>query len=187
MASSSTTTSKRKLKGSFSAGKLKRFARPLAGLEKLSGSMLRWVATLNLPKRRFRAVRLSKVCASLPIAGTARPINPLPDFCSNLPPKYLFSAINTIPRTSTKYTGKVIRTQFGDRNVIDEMLRNGFNFGGEQSGHLIFGDHSTTGDGLVAALQILRIMKSKQKPLSELARCWTRYPQLISNVRVREK
>ena len=83
--------------------------------------------------------------------------------------------------------GKIVRTPVGDRNVIDEMLRNGFNFGGEQSGHLIFGDSSTTGDGLVAALQILRIMKARNKPLSELVDCWTRFPQLISNVRVREK
>jgi phosphoglucosamine mutase len=83
--------------------------------------------------------------------------------------------------------GKVVRTPVGDRNVIDEMLRNGFNFGGEQSGHLIFGDHSTTGDGLVAALQILRIMKSKGKSLSDLTGCWTRFPQLVSNIRVREK
>lgn len=83
--------------------------------------------------------------------------------------------------------GDTVRTPVGDRNVIDEMLRNGFNFGGEQSGHLIFGDHSTTGDGLVAALQILRIMKSRDKPLSELLNCWTRFPQLVTNVRVREK
>jgi phosphoglucosamine mutase len=83
--------------------------------------------------------------------------------------------------------GKVIRTAVGDRNVIDEMLRGGFNFGGEQSGHLIFRDFSTTGDGLVAALQILRIVKAKQTPLSKLAKCWTRFPQLIVNVRVREK
>ncbi|HXE43008.1 MAG TPA: phosphoglucosamine mutase, partial [Candidatus Baltobacteraceae bacterium] len=54
--------------------------------------------------------------------------------------------------------GKIIRTNVGDKNVIDEMLKNGFNFGGEQSGHLIFRDFGTTGDGLVAALQILRIM-----------------------------
>jgi phosphoglucosamine mutase len=53
--------------------------------------------------------------------------------------------------------GKVVHTPVGDKNVIDEMLRNGYNFGGEQSGHMIFGDYSTTGDGLVAALQILRI------------------------------
>jgi phosphoglucosamine mutase len=83
--------------------------------------------------------------------------------------------------------GKVIRTTVGDKNVIDEMLRNGFNLGGEQSGHIIFRDFSTTGDGLVCALQILRVMKSSDAPLSKLARCWTRYPQLVTNVRVREK
>jgi len=83
--------------------------------------------------------------------------------------------------------GRVIRTAVGDRNVIDEMLRSGFNFGGEQSGHLIFRDFGTTGDGLVAALQILRIVKARQMPLSKLAKCWTRFPQLITNVRVREK
>jgi phosphoglucosamine mutase len=83
--------------------------------------------------------------------------------------------------------GKVIRTAVGDRNVIDEMLRGGFNFGGEQSGHLIFRDFSTTGDGLVAALQVLRIVKAKQTPLSKLAKCWTRFPQLVTNIPVREK
>jgi phosphoglucosamine mutase len=83
--------------------------------------------------------------------------------------------------------GKVIRTPVGDKNVIDEMRRGGFSFGGEQSGHLIFRDFSTTGDGLVAALQILRIMKAKDTPLSKLAKCWTRFPQLVTNVLVREK
>ena len=83
--------------------------------------------------------------------------------------------------------GKIIRTAVGDKNVIDEMLRGGFNFGGEQSGHLIFRDYSTTGDGLVAALQTLRIMKANRTTLSKLAKCWTRFPQLITNVRVREK
>jgi len=83
--------------------------------------------------------------------------------------------------------GKVIRTAVGDKNVIDEMLRNGFNLGGEQSGHMIFRDYGTTGDGLVAALQMLRIMKAKDQPLSKLAKCWTRFPQLVTNVRVREK
>jgi phosphoglucosamine mutase len=83
--------------------------------------------------------------------------------------------------------GKVVRTAVGDRNVIDEMLHQGFNFGGEQSGHLIFRDFGTTGDGLVAALQILRIMRAKGTPLSRLAKCWTRFPQLVTNVRVREK
>jgi phosphoglucosamine mutase len=83
--------------------------------------------------------------------------------------------------------GKMLRTPVGDKNVIDEMLRNGFNFGGEQSGHLIFRDYGTTGDGLVAALQILRIIKAKGQPLSQLAQCWTRFPQLVTNVKVREK
>jgi phosphoglucosamine mutase len=86
-----------------------------------------------------------------------------------------------------KAGGKMLRTPVGDKNVIDEMLREGFNFGGEQSGHLIFRDFSTTGDGLVAALQILRIMKAKDTPLSKLAKCWTRFPQLVTNVIVREK
>ncbi len=83
--------------------------------------------------------------------------------------------------------GKMLRTPVGDKNVIDEMLREGFNFGGEQSGHLIFRDHGTTGDGLVAALQILRILKSRGTPLSQLAKCWTRFPQLVTNVKVCEK
>jgi phosphoglucosamine mutase len=83
--------------------------------------------------------------------------------------------------------GKLIRTAVGDKNVIDEMLRNGYNLGGEQSGHLIFRDYGTTGDGLVAALQILRILKAKDQPLSRLAKCWTRFPQLVTNLKVREK
>jgi phosphoglucosamine mutase len=83
--------------------------------------------------------------------------------------------------------GRVIRTSVGDKNVIDEMLRNGYNLGGEQSGHLIFRDNSSTGDGLVAALNMLRIMKTRQSLLSHLSRVWTRYPQLVTNIRVREK
>jgi phosphoglucosamine mutase len=86
-----------------------------------------------------------------------------------------------------KAGGKMVRTAVGDKNVIDEMLKNGFRFGGEQSGHLIFRDFGTTGDGLVAALQILRIIKAKDTPLSKLAKCWTRFPQLVTNVKVREK
>src|SRR3569833_405529 len=73
-----------------------------------------------------------------------------------------------------KAGGKVLRTAVGDKNVIDEMLRNGYNLGGEQSGHMIFRDCSSTGDGLVAALQLMRIMKSKDAPLSKLAKCWAR-------------
>jgi phosphoglucosamine mutase len=83
--------------------------------------------------------------------------------------------------------GRVVRTGVGDRRVIDEMLRHGFNLGGEQSGHIIFRDYSTTGDGLVAALQILRIMRARELPLSKLAQCWTRFPQIVTNIIVREK
>lgn len=86
-----------------------------------------------------------------------------------------------------KAGGKVVRTDVGDKNVIDEMLRHAYNLGGEQSGHMIFRDFSSTGDGLVAALQVLRIMKSKAQPLSKLVRCWTRFPQVVTNIRVREK
>lgn len=92
-----------------------------------------------------------------------------------------------IEATIAKAGGRVVRKAVGDKNVIDEMLREDYNFGGEQSGHLIFRDFSSTGDGLVAALQILRIMKSQNARLSELKCCWTRYPQLVTNVRVREK
>ncbi|HXC98131.1 MAG TPA: phosphoglucosamine mutase [Verrucomicrobiae bacterium] len=87
----------------------------------------------------------------------------------------------------TEHGGKLLRTDVGDKNVIDEMLRNGYTLGGEQSGHMIFREYGTTGDGLVCALQILKIMKAADQPLSKLARCWTRYPQLTVNVRVREK
>jgi phosphoglucosamine mutase len=83
--------------------------------------------------------------------------------------------------------GRVVRTAVGDKNVIDEMLREGYNLGGEQSGHLIFRDHSSTGDGLVAALQIMRIMKGRDTKLSQLKECWKRFPQVVTNVRVREK
>lgn len=86
-----------------------------------------------------------------------------------------------------KAGGKVVRTDVGDKNVIDEMLRHGYNLGGEQSGHMIFRDFSSTGDGLVAALQVLRIMKAKGQPLSKLVHGWTRFPQVVTNIRVREK
>jgi phosphoglucosamine mutase len=83
--------------------------------------------------------------------------------------------------------GKTVRTSVGDQNVLAAMLKQDLNVGGEQSGHIILRDFSTTGDGLIAALQILRVMKIRNKPLSELARCWTRSPQLLTNIVVREK
>lgn len=83
--------------------------------------------------------------------------------------------------------GKVVRSAVGDRYVLAEMLSRGLNVGGEQSGHVIFLDHSTTGDGLVAALQILRVMVETGQPLSELQRVLVKYPQAQRNLRVRTK
>jgi phosphoglucosamine mutase len=83
--------------------------------------------------------------------------------------------------------GKVVRTKVGDRYVIEEMVQRNLNLGGEQSGHMIFRDFTTTGDGIVSALQILRIMKSTGKPLSELKGCLSKYPQAQRNLRVKEK
>lgn len=86
-----------------------------------------------------------------------------------------------------KAGGKVIRTAVGDKNVIDEMLKKDFNFGGESSGHIIFRDYATTGDGLIAALQILSIMKEKDASLHQLTGKWQRFPQIITNIRVGSK
>lgn len=83
--------------------------------------------------------------------------------------------------------GKVVRSAVGDRYVLAEMQARGLNVGGEQSGHLIFLDHSTTGDGLVAALQILRVMVETGQPLSELKRALVKYPQAQRNLRVKSK
>lgn len=81
----------------------------------------------------------------------------------------------------------LVRTQVGDRYVVEEMRRMGCDFGGEKSGHLIFLNHGTTGDGTLAALQILSIMKSKGRNLSELTKIIDLFPQLLINVRVKEK
>ena len=83
--------------------------------------------------------------------------------------------------------GKVLRTAVGDRYVVEAMREGNLSIGGEQSGHLIFRDHGTTGDGLLAALQVLRIMTETGKPLSELRRCLKKYPQAQRNLRVKEK
>jgi phosphoglucosamine mutase len=83
--------------------------------------------------------------------------------------------------------GRVVRTSVGDRSVVEEMRRTGYNFGGEQSGHLIFLDHVTTGDGVAAALNVLAVMQREGKPLSALARCFEPFPQALVNVVVREK
>ncbi len=83
--------------------------------------------------------------------------------------------------------GKVLRAGVGDRYVLEQMLAHNLNVGGEQSGHVILRDYNTTGDGLVTALELLRIMRRTGKPLSELRRGLRKYPQQLVNVRVRER
>ena len=86
-----------------------------------------------------------------------------------------------------KAGGKVVRTDVGDRYVVEEMRKNGYNLGGEQSGHMIFLDHNTTGDGILSALQVLAIIQRSGKKLSKLAQVMTSLPQVLVNVKVRKK
>ena len=83
--------------------------------------------------------------------------------------------------------GKLVRTQVGDRYVVEEMLRNNYNLGGEQSGHLIFLKHNTTGDGILGALQLLIAMKKKERPLSEITQIMEPFPQVLKNVCTKQK
>jgi len=92
-----------------------------------------------------------------------------------------------LDRTLKKAGGKVVRTQVGDRYVVEEMVRGGYNLGGEQSGHTIFLDYNPTCDGTLTALQVLAIMKRKELPLDELAKVMEPFPQVIYNLKVREK
>lgn len=81
----------------------------------------------------------------------------------------------------------VVRTPVGDRYVVEAMVQGAYNLGGEQSGHLVFLDHGTTGDGMIAALQVLAIMQASGRPLAELAAVMVRYPQLLRAIPVAEK
>lgn len=92
-----------------------------------------------------------------------------------------------LDETLTAEAGKVVRTKVGDRYVIEEMMKKKLNLGGEQSGHIIFRDFTTTGDGIISALQILRIMHQTGQPLSKLKTCLEKYPQAQRNVLVKEK
>jgi phosphoglucosamine mutase len=80
-----------------------------------------------------------------------------------------------------------VRTEVGDRYVVEAMRQKKCNLGGEQSGHIIFLDHTTTGDGTLAALQVLAIMKREGRKLSELSKIIDLYPQLLLNVKIRKK
>lgn len=92
-----------------------------------------------------------------------------------------------LERAVAQWGVKVVRTKVGDRYVVEEMRKHGYVFGGEQSGHLVFLDHATTGDGTLAALQVLAVMCRAQKPMSELTAIFQPVPQLLLNVQVREK
>jgi phosphoglucosamine mutase len=81
---------------------------------------------------------------------------------------------------------KLVRTEVGDPAVVREMRQNSYNLGGEQSGHVVFMDYSTTGDGLITALTVLAAMAEDGKPLSEM-RAMRRFPQVLENIRVRKR
>jgi len=86
-----------------------------------------------------------------------------------------------------RYFGiNLVRANVGDRYVLEEMKKSGYNFGGEQSGHIVLGDHSTTGDGLIAALQVLAVLvsqKGEKKPASEILNIFELMPQILVNVK----
>ena len=77
--------------------------------------------------------------------------------------------------------------RWGDRYVVEAMREGGYNLGGEQSGHLVFLDHNTTGDGILSALMVLKVMAATGKPLSELKAIMPRVPQVLVNLRVAER
>jgi phosphoglucosamine mutase len=92
-----------------------------------------------------------------------------------------------LERALAAHGGRLLRAPVGDRYVVEAMREKGLVFGGEQSGHIVFLEHSTTGDGVLAALQVLCVMVQEGKPLSELARTMTRYPQVLLNFKVPQK
>src|SRR5690606_16325689 len=85
-------------------------------------------------------------------------------------------------RALEAHGGKLLRTAVGDRYVVEAMRKNKLTLGGEQSGHLVFLDHATTGDGCVAALQILAIMTREGRPMSELSAVMERAPQVLESI-----
>jgi phosphoglucosamine mutase len=92
-----------------------------------------------------------------------------------------------IERYLERHSIKVVRTKVGDRFVVEEMQKQGFNFGGEQSGHIVFFDYNTTGDGPITALQVLHLMRKRNLKLSELVKDIELYPQVLINVPVAAK
>ena len=90
-------------------------------------------------------------------------------------------------RSIEKAGGKVIRTNIGDRYVSEMMKKVNAVLGGEQSGHIIFSQYSTTGDGLLTSLQLMKVLLEEEKPLSNLASVMEKYPQIILNYEVKDK
>ncbi|KAA8995293.1 phosphoglucosamine mutase [Paenibacillus spiritus] len=90
-------------------------------------------------------------------------------------------------KATEKLALKTAKTAVGDRYVMEEMRRGGYNLGGEQSGHVIFLDYNTTGDGILTAIQLVDTLRASGKPLSELKAMMTKYPQVLVNVRVQDK
>jgi len=86
-----------------------------------------------------------------------------------------------------KAGGNVVRTENGDRYVVEEMRKHGYNLGGEASGHMIFMDYTTTGDGIISSLRLLRLLKIKGMKASEINDVMQKYPQITVNVDVKEK
>ncbi|GAG27839.1 unnamed protein product, partial [marine sediment metagenome] len=86
-----------------------------------------------------------------------------------------------------KAGGKVIRTNIGDRYVLEMMKKVKTVLGGEQSGHIIFSQYSTTGDGLLTSLQLMKVLREEEKPLSNLASVMEKYPQIILNYEIKDK
>ncbi len=108
----------------------------------------------------------------------------------SLPEKTVVATVMSnlgLERALASKGGKLMRTAVGDRYVVEAMRERGLLLGGEQSGHIIFLDHATTGDGMVAALRVLAAMGQTGRPLSELARAMTRYPQVLLNFSVAKK
>lgn len=92
-----------------------------------------------------------------------------------------------LERAVQKWGVKVVRTRVGDRYVVEAMRQHGYSLGGEQSGHLVFMEHATTGDGTLAALQVLAVLCRAGKPMSELTKIFEPVPQTLLNLTVREK
>jgi phosphoglucosamine mutase len=109
---------------------------------------------------------------------------------NRLPKKSIVATVMSnygLEEAITKAGGRLIRTDVGDKNVTEMMLKDNLLFGGEQAGHIVFLNQSSTGDALIASLEVLRVMRETKKTLGELSACMKKYPQILINVNVKEK